>query len=82
MESIRILSPYIPGLDIAIHKSIIENKSVKECFETVIDNKAKCFKCKNNNNGLKLIQMKSNSRCSDELIESHYFCKTCRKQFL
>lgn len=77
MESIMILSPFIPGLQKAVHQSFIENKPLKNCFKSSIKTKVKCFKCESTTN-LKMIQVKSNSRCSDELIESHYFCKNCR----
>lgn len=81
MEFIKILSPLVPGLQKAIHKSIIKNKPLKQCFKTRIDFRVKCFKCGSTDYAnLKMIQVKSSSRCSDELIESHYFCKMCRKK--
>lgn len=81
MECIVTLSPFIPNLPKAIQKSINEKKSIKECFKDTnnnYDDKPKCFKCESTNyDNLKLIQIKSTSRCSDELIESHYFCENC-----
>lgn len=82
MECIATLSPFIPGLEKAIHESIEKNKSVKECFQQIVNNTAaKCFRCESTDYGsLKFIQMTSTSRCSDELIESHYFCYSCRNE--
>lgn len=78
MESIMLIAPFIPGLEKSIHESISQNKSLKECFKSNLKTKMKCFRCESVTK-LKMIQVKSNSRCSDELIESHYFCRNCRK---
>ena len=79
MECIELLSKNIPGLDVALQDARLKNKSVKECFKTMTDNKPKCYKCQSTDyESLTFIQVKSTSRCSDELIESHYFCQDCR----
>lgn len=81
MEYIKILSPLIPGLQKSVHESIAKNKPLRQCIKSKVGIKVKCFKCGSlDYTNLKMIQVKSNSRCSDELIESHYFCKFCRKK--
>ena len=76
-ELMEPLIKYIPILrdkpkNISIKKFILDEKKLRE--ENVIK---KCFICKSTTGNIRLKQLSSLSRCTDELIETHFICQNC-----
>ena len=73
----------IPILKRAIVNNLDDTLTLKEIvYEHKLQNNAKekimqCYLCKANNTILSLKQKPSLSRCADEIIETHFYCKNC-----
>ena len=74
--------PNLPSSSISVSrvplKRELKNVTSIQCDKLL---QVRCFKCKkksNNNNDLTLRRAPGNSsRCTDELIETHFFCNDC-----
>ena len=70
--------PNLPSSSISVSrvplKRELKNVTSIQCDKLLL----RCFKCKKSNNDLTLRRAPGNSsRCTDELIETHFFCNDC-----